>query len=144
MSEFPSFYSDDGTLYVSREQHTIKTNKTGLAAGFDYSIFEFDNLDVDISVDELTIASTSELPFDAVLFYISGPSGVTEIWAPIENNAIDFTKIQNAISGLDGSMFVFLTDYDNVETFSDAVQTFYVRRSKNQTIRSRSVLLTIF
>lgn len=144
LSEFPSFYSDDGNLYVSREQHTIKTNKAGLAAGFDYSIFEFENLDVDISVDELTIASTGALPFDAVLFYIIGSSGTTEIWAPIENNAIDFTKIQNAISGLDGSMYIFLTDYENVETFSDAVQTFYVRRSENQTIRSRSVLLTTF
>lgn len=143
ISDYPSFASGNSDIVLIEEYHQINTTKENISSGFSYDLLDFESINISMTSDELLVTADKELPFDAVffIFYTSGDEGPMDIYAPIINNAVDFGKISNVVSGFTGAMVLLLTDELGVDSYDAAVERYFTKRISGQTSQRRSILL---
>lgn len=144
ISEMPSFTLGIGNEVSIDEHYSSINSREDMAAGLEFDLFEIESLNVDVLGNRIDISSANDLSFDASVIYVFS-SGVvsSEIIAPIKNGVVDLSLVEDAISGFDSFMILFLLDYDGIDSYQDAVKTFYRRKITGESVQSRSIRIFI-
>ncbi len=140
-SEYPDFASGNAEIFFLQEIHKTKITKENLTSGFSYDVFGFNSLNIEMTTENILITADKELPFDVahMFFLTSSNDGWMEIYSPLTGNVVDFGKISNAVSGLSGFFVLLLTDELGLDTYDEAVERYYSKRTPGQSSQLRSI-----